>query len=65
MLNLDLKTVFIGVAMGSHLGPVVANIFVGYFESILFTSIKPLNYFRYLDDIFISYKKSYNITALF
>ena len=64
MLNLDLKTVFIGVAMGSHLGPVVANIFVGYFESILL-SIKPLNYFRYVDDTFISYKKNYNITALF
>ena len=61
MLNLDLKTVFTGVAMGS---PVVTNIFVGYFESILL-SIKPLNYFRYVDDTFISYKKNYNITALF
>ena len=47
-----------GVAMGSPLGPVLASIFVGYFEFILFTSIeKPLKYCRYVDDIFISYKK--------
>ena len=35
-----------GGAMGSHLGPVLANIFFRYFESILFKNIdKPLNYF--------------------
>ena len=44
-----------GVAMRSPLGPVLASIFVGYFESILFTSIEnPLNYFRYVDNNFIS-----------
>ena len=40
--------------------------FVGYFESILFKNIdKPLNYFRYVDDIFISNKKDYNVEDLF
>ena len=52
--------------MGSPLGPVLANIFVGYFESILFMNIeKPLNYFRCVDDIFISYKTDYNVDDLF
>ena len=55
-----------GVAMWSPLGPVLASIFFCYFKSILFTHIeKPLNYFRHVDNIFISYKKSYNINALF
>jgi len=52
-----------GVAM---VIPVLANIFIGYFESILFTNIeKLLNYFRYVYDIFISYKKGYNVNTLF
>ena len=55
-----------GVAMSSHLGPVLANIFVGYFESIFFTNIeKRLNYFTHVVDIFISYKKGYNVNTLF
>ena len=42
-----------GVAMGSPLGPILANIFVGYQESRLFKIIKkPIAYFRYVDDIF-------------
>ena len=37
-----------GVAIGSPLGPVLANVFVGYFESILFKKKdKQLNYIRY------------------
>ena len=42
-----------GVAMGSPLGPILANIFVGYNEKILFQNIqKPQMYYRYVDDTF-------------
>ena len=43
-----------GVAMGSPLGPALANIFVGYYESKLFqTTSKPEMYHRYMDDTFV------------
>ena len=43
-----------GVAMGSPLGPALANIFVGFHESRLFNNtIKPGVYFRYVDDTFV------------
>ena len=42
-----------GVAMGSPLGPALANIFVGYYENKLFASnSKTFLYQRYVDDIF-------------
>ena len=42
-----------GVAMGSPLGPALANIFVGYYEEMLFSEIrKPSIYFRYADHTF-------------
>ena len=42
-----------GVAMGSPLGPTLANIFVGFCESLLFSkSQPPLVYQRYVDDTF-------------
>ena len=43
-----------GVAMGSPLGPAVANIFVGYYEKkLFFQTQKPPTYFRYVDDTFV------------
>ena len=42
-----------GVAMGSPLGPTLANIFVGFHEQRLFEqTLKPAVYFRYVDDTF-------------
>ena len=46
------------VAMGSPLGPALANIFVGYHESKLFFCVrKPTIYFRYVDDTFAIFKR--------
>ena len=46
-----------GVAMGSPLGPALANIFVGYYEEKLFSEIsKPAVYFRYVDDTFVIFQ---------
>ena len=46
-----------GVAMGSPLGPTLANAFLCYFEKIWLndcpSSFKPLVYRRYVDDIFV------------
>ena len=45
-----------GVAMGSPLGPILANIFVGYHEKRAFADVSPtrspLLYYRYVDDTF-------------
>ena len=42
-----------GVAMGSPLGPALANIFAGYYEEKLFSQTqKPPTYFRYVGDTF-------------
>ena len=43
--------------MGSPLGPALANIFVGYNENKLFTSMeKPFLYTRYVDDTFAIFR---------
>ena len=42
-----------GAAMGSPLGPILANIFVGYHESLLMERVcNPFVYKRYVDDTF-------------
>ena len=44
-----------GIAMGSPLGPTLANIFVGFYEEQLFaTTDKPPIYLRYVDDTFVA-----------
>ena len=55
-----------GVAMGSPLGPILANIFVGYHEERLFNSCAmPILYRRYVDDIFILSSGQKQADALF
>lgn len=55
-----------GVAMGSPLGPILANIFVGYIESQVDDAIKENAWFyrRYVDDILVIAKSEHNITKL-
>ena len=54
-----------GVAMGSPLGPIVANIFLGHHESIWLDdcplSYRPLFFKRYVDDIFVVFKSEGNL----
>ena len=46
-----------GVSMGCLLGPILANIFVGFQERHLFDRFpKPFIYLRYLDDTFVSFR---------
>ena len=50
-----------GVALGSPLGPALANIFVGYQEEKLFIdNNQPLFYFRYVDDTFAMFEDEFN-----
>ena len=51
-----------GVAMGSPLGPTLANIFVGYLEKHLFsTNTSPNVYLRYVDDTFVMFDRQSDI----
>ena len=53
-----------GVAMGSPLGPALANIFVGHQEQKLFNVVsRPLAYFRYVDDTFAVFRNEEECNA--
>ena len=41
-----------GVAMGSPLGPVLANVSVGFCESSIDPSLWPTMYCRFVDDVY-------------
>ncbi|CAF3362230.1 unnamed protein product [Rotaria sp. Silwood2] len=52
-----------GVAMGSPLGPVLADLFMTHLEQRLnkFSTNKPSIWIRYVDDVFCIFKKNQNI----
>ena len=54
-----------GVAMGSPLGPSLANAFVAHYEQICLNDcpdeFKPVYYKRYVDDIFVLFRSPHHI----
>ena len=56
-----------GVAMGSLLGPILANILVGNYETSLLPldNSKPLAYYRYVDDVFSIFPSKNNVNNFF
>ena len=55
-----------GVSMGSPLGAILANIFVGFQERRLFDKFpKPFIYLHYVDDTFISFRSRCDALAFF
>ena len=54
-----------GVAMGSPLGPTLANVFLCHHEKKWFNdcpnNFQPVFYKGYVDDIFVLFKKSENV----
>ena len=77
MLTFCMKTTYFGMgsdiyrqeeelAMGSPLSPVLANIYMEYFEKMAlgFTSLKPSMWFRYIDDTFILWSHREDVQIL-
>ena len=54
-----------GVAMGSPLGPVFANIFMGYLESSIPKDEFPLLYDRFVDDTFAIFSDTTSVDTFF
>ena len=55
-----------GVAMGSPLGPTLANLFLANLErNWMSTANSPLEYYRYVDDIFAVFNKHNDTSELF
>ena len=53
-----------GIAMGSPLGPTLANIFMGFIERKVISNYK-MTYFRYFDDCFVLGENEENIDEIF
>ena len=55
-----------GLAMGSPLSPVLANLYMGYFEEMALgsTSLKPSMWLRYVDDTFILWPHQEDVQIL-
>lgn len=55
-----------GVQMGSPLGPALADIFVGYYELLLFGKLsEPFIYFRYVHDTFATFTTESEVVNFF
>ena len=57
-----------GVAMGSPLAPVLANLFMGFHEQNWIeqaANVKPIFYKRYVDDIFVVFKSESDANAFY
>ena len=54
-----------GVAMGSPLGPALANIFVGYYEKKIPQNEWPELYYRYVDDVFSHFQNKHSSVIFF